>query len=176
MRNFLIFALALAVSSPSFACSFDTARPFTPSLKTWARHPGPGQTHENSDGPYWEPIPTPVVRVVKVTRGSAAPGMSCADAGTIELEVSLPSSSTYNIGEFGVYFRVKSGRLPDEIFPSIPLKGEIKDGRMRIFLAWLDGSPKHQFPLHLRVESFLITNDLHIGKSSFFLVKAGIGG
>jgi len=166
----------MMIAAPSFGCSFITAEPFKPTLKQWVQKPGPKQQDPNAKGPYWWPVPTPIIHVVKVTRGSVAPGATCGDAGTIDLSVSLPKASKYNISEFGVYFRVLSGKLPDEIFPSIPLAGPIKDGKMEIFLAWLDGAPRQQIPLRLRVEAFLVTNDLSIGKSTVFSVKAKKGG
>lgn len=176
MRKLIFFVIAITVAAPSFACSFITAQEFKPSLMTWTQQPGPKQANPNAKGPYWWPVPTPVVHVLKVTRGSVAPGATCGDAGTIDLSVSLPKGAKYSISEFGVYFRVLSGKLPDEIFPSIPLTGPIKNGKMEIFFAWLDGAPRQQIPLNLRVEAFLVTNDLSIGKSTIFSVRAKKGG
>lgn len=176
MRNLLFFIAISMISTSALACSFGGSEKFTPSLKDWDQHPGPSQKHKKSEGDYWERIPQPVIRISSIGRGSAKPGSSCADAGTIDLEISLPGNSTYSVSEFGVYFRVISGKLPDEIFPGIPLVGEVKDGKMRIFLAWLDGHPKNQFPLDIQVEAFLIANDMTIGAPTTFVVKAGIGG
>ncbi|HRX99478.1 MAG: hypothetical protein R3F12_07900 [Lysobacteraceae bacterium] len=176
MRNLLVLVAVSLASTSAFACSLAGAELFVPTLKSWERHPGPKQSDETAEGDYWERIPVPVVRVIKVSRGSAKPGASCDDAGTIDLEISLPASSTYSVSEFAVYFRVVSGKLPDAIFPDVPLVGEVKDGRMRIFLAWLDGHPKQQIPLDLHVEAFMVANDLSIGMSTEFNVKADIGG
>ena len=99
-----------------------------------------------------------MITVTNVTRGSTSPGSSCSDAGVINLEIALPEASTYSIDEFGVYFRVKSGKLPDEIFPDIPLVGMVEDGKMSMLLAWLDGHPQYQFPLDIEVEAFRPNN------------------
>jgi hypothetical protein len=176
MRIISIAALTVIFSGSAFACSFGGSDLFKPTLARWEQHPGPKQKNEKSEGDYWERVPAPVVRVVKITRGTTAPGSSCSDAGTLDLEISLPPESTYSINEFGIYFRVKSGKLPDAIFPDIPLVGEVKDGKVRLFLAWLDGHPKYQTTLNLEVEAFLVANDLSIGSSSTFLVQANKGG
>lgn len=170
----VIFGLLL-INNNVQACSFGGASLFEPTLDRWEQHAGPRQKNPNAKGDYWERVPTPHVRVMKVTRGTTSPGSSCSDAGTIELEISLPESSTYNIREFGFYFRVISGRLPDEIFPDAPLVGEVKNGKVTLFLAWLDGHPKYQFPLDLSVEVFMVTNSLNVGRSSIFKIKSGIG-
>lgn len=169
---FSVFAL-LAFSNSVFACSFGGADLFKPTLERWEQHPGPAQKGEKGD--YWEKVPAPVVKVSSITRGSAKPGSSCADAGVILLEISLPQESTYSIDEFSVYFRVKDGQLPDAIFPDVPLIGEYKDGKMTLLLAWLDGHPSRQIPLDLKVEAFLITNSLNIGESTIFNIVASKG-
>lgn len=167
-----VFVSAL-LSPAALACSFAGAEVFTPTLERWEQHPGPAQ--KGGEGDYWEKVPAPVVRVSKVTRGTAKPGSSCDDAGTILLEISLPEESTYSIEEFGVYFRVLDGQLPDAIFPNIPLVGGYEDGKMTLLLAWLDGYPSQQIPLDLKVEAFLVTNGLDIGKSTTFRIKSEIG-
>ena len=176
MRIVIIIALTLIFSNNAFSCSFGGSDLFKPTLRRWQEHPGPKQQDEKAEGDYWERVPVPLVRVVKVTRGTSAPGSDCSDAGTLDLEISLPPESTYSIDEFGIYFRVKSGKLPDEIFPSVPLVGKVKDGKVRLFLAWLDGHPKYQIPLNLEVEVFFVTNGLNIGASSTFWVKSEKGG
>jgi hypothetical protein len=163
------------LSSIAMACSFAGAEPFTPTLERWEEHPGPAQKVKGAEGDYWEKVPYPIIKVAKITRGSEKPGSSCADAGTLLLEISLPSESTYLIKDFAVYFRVKKGKLLDEIFSDIPLVGEIKDGKMYILLAWLDGHPSRQIPLDLEVEAFFVTNSLNIGSSTIFEVKAKKG-
>jgi len=110
-----------------------------------------------------------------VTRGTAAPGSSCADAGTLTLYVSLPPASTYRLEELGVYFRVVGGEQPDEIFSDRPLTGTLEAGRMRFLFVWLDGHPSQQRPLDLRVEAFLVAPDLSIGPSTTFVVRGDPG-
>ena len=176
MRSLLATVFVLMIPSKSYGCSFATAKLFAPSLEEWSLHPGPAQTGKDEHGTYWEPVPVPVVHVARVTRGTAAPGSSCADAGTLELEVTLPPDSTYNIDEFGIYFRVVSGDFPIHVFPRVPLRGEIIGKKMRIFLAWLDGAPSDQSPLDFQVEAFFLANDLTIGESTTFAIEADVGG
>lgn len=169
-----LLAAALAVSQAfpgaAAACSISGAEVFKPTLTRFNPHPGPGQK-DRSKGDYWEKVPAPVVEVIGVKRGTKAPGASCDDAGILSLAFSLPTSSTYKIDQFAVYFRVLQGRLPDEIFPDIPLVGRVQGGRMEMLLAWLDGHPSRQIPLDLKVEVFLVTNGLNIGPSTIFEVK-----
>lgn len=174
VRKLMLLSL-MVVSLEAVACSIGGADLFTPTLERWDQHPGPKQEDSKSEGDYWEKVPAPIVSVAKITRGSASPGSSCSDAGVISLEISLPESSTYTIDEFALYFRVVSGKLPDEIFPDVPLVGPIKDDKMTLLLAWLDGDPKYQFPLDLEIEAFLVTNSLNIGPSTRFKVQSGTG-
>lgn len=175
-KLFTLFAISgLLLTNNANACSFGGVDLFKPSLERWEQHAGPKQKDRNAEGDYWEKVPAPLVQVLKVTRGTTSPGSSCNDAGTVELEISLPEGSTYDISEFGFYFRVTKGKLPDEIFPDIPLTGEIKNGKVILFLAWLDGHPKYQFPLDLNVDVFMITNGLNIGESTTFKIKSGVG-
>ena len=176
MRFRVCFCLLSVFCVPSvFACSIGSTSRFEPTLERWEQHPGPAQTDPAGGGDYWEKVPTPVVRVAAVTRGSTSPGSDCGDAGVIELEISLPESSTYGIDEFAFYFRVVRGVEPDEIFPSIPLVGIVDGGIAKLTLAWLDGDPRGQMPLDLEVEVFLVTNGLNIGPPTRFVVKAGAG-
>ncbi len=172
LSQILIIA-SLILSQAALACSFVGSDLFQPTLERWKQHPGPAQ--KGGKGDYWERVPIPVVKVSEITRGSADPGNSCADAGTILLEISLPSESTYSIDEFAIYFRVISGQLPDAIFPGVPLIGTVKDGKATLLLAWLDGHPSQQLPLNLEVEAFLVTNSLNIGESTTFSIKANKG-
>jgi hypothetical protein len=169
----IIATTLLFLSQGALACSFGGADLFKPTLERWEEHPGPAQKGEKGD--YWEKVPTPVVEVSSITRGSAKPGSSCDDAGVILLEISLPKESSYSIEEFAIYFRVQEGQLPDAIFPDVPLIGEYKDGKMTLLLAWLDGHPSRQIPLDLKVEAFFVTNSLNIGESSIFNIVARKG-
>ena len=169
----IIAISSLLISQGAWACSFGGSDLFKPTLERWDEHPGPAQRGEEGD--YWEPVPAPVIKVVRVTRGSTAPGSSCSDAGTLSLEISLPEQSTYSIEEFGFFFRVKSGKLPDAIFPDVPMLGLIEGDKSNILFAWLDGHPSHQIELDLEVEVFLVTNGLNIGPSTIFTVTAGKG-
>lgn len=155
------------------ACEFNGAKLFHPTLARFESHPGPKQKDHAADGDYWEPVPAPVVEVTKITRRTAAVvnGESCDDAGTLALLIKLPATSTYRIEQFGVYFRLKEGQAPDQIFADVPLVGPVKDQSMSLFFAWLDPAPSEQKPLNLKVEAFLVTNGLDIGKSTIFEIK-----
>ncbi len=175
MSKLIITFILSVLSVDALGCSFGGVSLFKPTLERWEEHEGPRQKDKNAEGDYWEKVPTPIVKVINVQRGSESPGSSCGDAGVINLEIFLPKSSTYNIEEFGVFFRVLNGKLPDEIFPDIPLIGEIEKEKMSMTLAWLDGHPKHQFPLNIEVEAFLVTNGLNVGSPTRFIIKSGIG-
>jgi len=163
----------MSIAFPAMCCSLaSTTTPFVPTLKEFDEHPGPAQQNPPVEGDYWERIPAPVVKVVRLSRGTTADGSFCGDAGTLQLAVSLPASSTYKVGDFAVYFRVVSGKLPDEIFPNIPLVGAVNGKEMSITLRWLDGAPSQQTPLDLSVEVFFISNSMNIGASTLFAVKS----
>lgn len=168
----LLFAVS---STVAWACSFGGTRPFVPTLDEWEQHPGPAQKDPNAGGDYWLPVPVPVVTLDRVTRGTAPPGASCADAGTVTLTVSLPKGSPYAIEDFGVYFRATSGESPDAIFPDRPMVGIVSDDGMGFLFAWMDGHPSQQMPLDLTVEVFLVANDLSVGRSTTFKVRADVG-
>lgn len=170
----LIFLLSF-ISCNSLACSFDGASLFEPTLKQWEQHPGPAQKDPKSSGEYWESVPTPIVAVTQLSRASYKSGSSCNDAGLIELEVELPATSTYDIGDFGIYFRVLSGKQPDMIFPDAPVKGKISGNKMILLFPWLDMVPSKQYPLDLVVDATLISNGLNIGKSTTFKIKQNNG-
>jgi len=91
------------------------------------------------------------------------------------LAIDLPPTSTYDIKEFAIYFRVLEGVPPDQIFPDVPLIGRFEGKSMTLILPWLDGSPARQKPIDLKIEAFLITNGLNIGASTVFEVKAPVG-
>ena len=166
----LVFLLGF-VSFNSFACSFAGLDLFQPSLERWEQHAGPAQSDPNSDGEYWESVPKPIVTVSKISRASYKAGSSCNDAGLIELEVELPSTSTYKISEFGLYFRVLSGKEPDLIFPDIPVTGRIVGNKMVLLFPWMDMVPSKQYPLDLTLDAAFITNGLNIGKSVTFKIQ-----
>ena len=155
------------------ACSFRSGGLFAPTLERWEQHPGPAQ--KGGEGDYWEPVPTPIVEVISVERGKEPAGSSCDDAGVIVLGVTLPDTSSYDIGEFGFYVRHLKGDMPDAIFPSVPLAGMREGDRVEMLFAWLDGAPTQQISLDLEVEVFLVTNGLDIGKSTIVKIQAPAG-
>ncbi len=171
MKYLKLVVLLSFIHSNSFACSFAGYDIFQPSLERWEQHAGPAQTDPNSAGEYWESVPKPIVTVAKISRASYQPGNSCNDAGLIELEVALPSSSTYRITEFGIYFRVLSGKAPDLIFPDMPVKGRIVGNKMFLLFPWLDSVPSKQYPLDLTLDATFITNGLNLGQSNIFKIQ-----
>ena len=154
---------APALTDTATACDFGGNGWFEPTLKRWDQHPGPAQTKPGSDGDYWERIPKPVVQIMEITRGKVAPGVTCDDAGTVRLEISLSGESTYSIGEFGIYFRILSGEKPYWIFPDTPLTGIAEGDKKRFLFPWLDGHPSTHRPIDMEVEVFFVTNGLNIG-------------
>lgn len=168
-------SLALGGVSSAVACSFRTPGIFTPTLERWEQHPGPAQKDPGSEGEYWEGVPEPIAVVSRIIRGKAEAGSSCDDAGIVEIIISLPSSSSYSIDEFGAYFRVRRGETPDEIFPDSPLKGFVENKKARFLLVWLDGHPSKQRPIDIDVEIFLVTNSLNIGPATIINIQADGG-
>lgn len=161
MRNLLLTALLL---SPLFAeaCSFAPGyEQFKPSIATFT---------PKLDGNYDALLPPPAVSRIQVTRGKASPGSSCADAGTLTLDLTWPKTSVYRLGEVGFYFRVLNGKEPDRIFPLQPVSGKIVGQRAQFFFVWLDGHPSDQSPLSLDVEVFAVNKGLEIGASRRFRI------
>ena len=138
----------------AMACSFQSAKTFVPTPEKWTQHPGPAQTKPGSNGDYWEKIPKPIVRITKISRGKAAIVSSCDDIGMVRIAVSLPSTTTYAIEEFGIYFRAKSGRDPYNIIPDIPLAADAVDGVAKVLFVWVDGTPSIQQAIDLEIEVF----------------------
>ena len=161
MKNLLPILLALA---PVFsqACSFGPGyEKFKPAMASFEL---------KLDGDRIAPLPLPSVSGIQVMRGTAAPGSSCDDAGTLSLNVTLPKASAYKLKELGFYFRVLSGTQPDQIFPLEPISGRISDRKAQFFFVWLDGHPSSQQPLNLEVEVFVVNKGLQIGPSKKFRV------
>lgn len=161
MKKLLLIALFLF---PIFtqACSFEPGyRKFTPSIATF---------DAKMDGSHVALLQAPRVSAIKIKRGTALPGASCDDAGWLTLDVNWPKSSVYKLGEVGFYFRVLSGKQPDQIFPLEPISGKIVGQRAQFFFVWLDGHPSGQSPLNLEVEIFAVNKGLEIGASSRFRI------
>ncbi|MDC0658758.1 hypothetical protein N6L27_12175 [Leisingera sp. SS27] len=159
-----VFAAAMPLSSAALSCSFEGAWPFQPDLEGWEPFAG--------DGEYLGDIPAPNVEVKEIQRGKEAPGMSCGDAGTLRLSVSLPDTTLYEIKDLGVYFRVVRGEDAYGIFPAIPLAGEANGNGYGILLAWLDGQPSEQNPINLELEVFFVSKGLQIGLPSVVTIHA----
>ena len=163
----------LFFTSTSQACVVLNAPPFQPTLEKWERHGILVQLRK--DGNAWEEIPAPVVRVGVIKRGKKEHITTCDPWGTIAVAVSLPEEATYHISEFGVYFRGIDDDRAKQIFPTAPVTGTLVGKQMTIPLVFYDGGAVSQVPLDLRVEVFLVTNGLDIGKSTIVKIKAPAG-
>lgn len=161
-----LLALPFVFGSVASACSFmQVIDIFKPSLERWEHHPSPAQ--QGGEGAYWEEIPAPIVRNIRIKRGIVAAGSSCDDAGTLAFNILLPAKSTYSIEEFGVYFRIKSGTFPEGVLLDFPLTGTIKGRKSQFFFPWLDGHPSQQTPINAVLEVFFVSDGLNIGPSRF---------
>ena len=111
-------------------------------------------------------LPAPKVLITNITRGTAAPGSTCADAGIISVDVYWPEASQYELDEIGFYFRTQSHKLPDLIFPLepvAPLTANISGNRAAFTFVWLDGHPDQQIPLDFELEVFAVNKGMEIG-------------
>ena len=131
--------------------------------------------HTDSKTGYVAHPPAPLIGAIVVHRGTGSDGASCADAGSLTIELSLPEESAFSLNELGFYFRVVKGEniLAGHNVPFSPFSQEGKHGRFVMF--WLDGAPSAQKPLNLVVEAFAITNYLEIGPSTRFEIRSGVG-
>lgn len=170
-----LFFLALLGGAPAGACSFAGTQIFEPGDNQWQKHPGPKLSDPDAEGDYWLPIPAPIVKVDRIKRGTQAAGSSCADAGLLFLEISLPPESPYTLGDFGIYLRVLEGTALRAIFSDYPLALDTEGDSRSLMLVWLDGHPDDHLPLDLKVEAFLVSPSLQIGASSTFQVQSAPG-
>lgn len=161
MKNGYLFSLLL-VPLVSYACSFAPGfERFTPSIDTF-------ETKLNGD--LIARLPSPTVSGIRVKRGTVSSGSSCDDAGILTLDLLWPKSSIYKLNEVGFYFRVLSGRQPDQIFPLEPISGKVVGQRAEFSFVWLDGPASHHKPLRLDVEVFAVNKGLQIGAVRRFRV------
>jgi len=160
--------LALGVIAPVIACSPVGSQVFKPIGSK-------PMLHTDSKTGYVAHPPAPVIDSIAVHRGTGSDGASCADAGSLTLELSLPEESEFSLNELGFYFRVVEGEniLAGHSVPFAPFSQEGKHGRFVLF--WLDGAPSEQKPINLVVEAFALTNYLEIGPAVRFAVKSGVG-
>jgi hypothetical protein len=160
------FALCIG-ALPTDACSLAGAQIFKPEASKFVEHSTGGKPVS---------LPAPILRAVDITRGTSDSDEDCGDAGMVAMSVRLPESSPFSISEVGFQFRVVSGTEPDEIFPAgLPLVGPVTSGTMEIVLPWLDGHPRSQRPLDLRVEVVAIAHNGSVGPPAEFAVRAPVG-
>ena len=154
-------------ASPATACSLAGADVFKPETSKFVEHVTAGVPAS---------LAPPIVKVVSIARGRSGEEDSCDDAGIVSLSIRFPESSRFSVSEVGFQFRVVSGTQPDEIFPmKIPLVGPVSRDAMKIELPWLDGPPRSQRPLDLRVEVFAVAHNGSVGPPTQFVVKAPVG-
>jgi len=120
-------------------------------------------------------LPMPEVQIDNITRGSAAPGASCDDAGILELTISWPEDSTYKLNDIGFYFQISSGSDPNYIFPLEPIVGTIKKNQSKFTFIWLDGDPKNQKEINLNLNIFAVNKGLQVGQPTVVKIKANKG-
>lgn len=118
--------------------------------------------HENARAGHAFGLPVLILDSVKLSRGKGGDGVSCSDAGRIEVALRLPDNSPYSFEELGVYLRVLNADAPwGQAYPLQPVRAS---GRSAVFLlAWVDDSPRHQKPLDLEMEAFVLTHNLALG-------------
>src|SRR4051812_11355784 len=95
-------ALALVAAFPAVACSPVGSPIFKPEKSNVV-------LHTDSKTGYVLHPPAPIVRAATVHRGTGSDGVSCADAGSLTVDLALPSDSPYSPNELGFYFRVIEG-------------------------------------------------------------------
>lgn len=163
MKSFatFVFASLCLFGSAAGACSFAEMERFTPG--TWEWHDITTKSGET----VWEAIPAPVIKKITIKRGTAAAGMSCDDAGIMTVEVTLPKSSSYNIRDFGLYFRQVGGTAPQDVIYSIPVTGAVKGKTSTFTFVWLDGATSEQVKMDFTLETFFVTGDFSVGPSTF---------
>ncbi|MCP3889939.1 MAG: hypothetical protein GY702_13870 [Desulfobulbaceae bacterium] len=167
MKFLLSSVLLLSfVASNAIACSF------APGYFTFEATPSKFQT--KMDEGHIALLPAPVASVKSISRGKAAPGASCEDAGIIELIITWPHSP-YGLEEVGFYFQSDNGFEPDLIFPLGPVTGEIKGNQASFMFVWLDGHPKHQKKLDFNVNVFAVNKGLQVGQPTTVNIKAKKG-
>jgi hypothetical protein len=106
-----------------------------------------------------DPPPLPKAEVVLVTRGTAPPGSSCEDAGSISIRVSFPSDAQYDLASVGFRFEQVRGVAPDVIFPRGAWSAVPENGTVLFTFFWLDGAPDQQQRLDLTVAIRAVTRD-----------------
>ncbi len=165
---FVCLCMPLLASPYALACSFEPGYAvFWPDAKAF-------EFRYDETGEYVALLPQPKVTITNITRGTAAPGSSCADAGVLELTIDWPPSSVYELHEVAFYFRAPIKSLPDLIFPlapAAPLDSYINGNKAKFHFVWLDGHPSQQKPLDFTLEVFAVNEGLEIGKSAKVRVK-----
>lgn len=176
MKCLYVLLLLSIMFSESVACSYSPPAVDLELKKQW---------NKGLDSKYFKQIdsniPSPIVKVIKVKRAVIAPAFSCADAGYIEIEISLPENSPLNIKDYSVYFTLNKGKIPDRIIPEFPVFGWHRGNKKYIELVWLDGHPDRQKDINAAISVNLVaqnlkrgasgTLEIHLPKSTFAMEK-----
>jgi hypothetical protein len=112
-------------------------------------------------------LPLPSVQVIGLQRGIASDGFSCDDAGTLKIRLTWPRNGIYKPSDVGFYFRVISGRTPDQIFPLHPIAPrQWNDYTAEVAFHWLDGHPSEHGALNFRLEVIPVNKGLELGPAA----------
>lgn len=165
----LLTILATLLSGAAFGCSPLSSGIFKADAEQ-------AKAYEDPRTGYAAHPPAPEVLEVDIERGTGSDGYSCADAGTLTVELRLPKDSPFTMADLGFYFRVVSGEdiLVGHRVPLMPVASEGRRGSF--ILVWMDGAPADQQALDLEIEVFALSHDLEIGPPTRFKVQAGVGG
>lgn len=166
--KYIIGLIFLSVWNTSIACSFFTGiERFVGDIEGFERK-------FQNERIYL--LPKPEVKITSVTRGTAAPGASCDDAGIITLLVTWPKESLYSLDEIGFYFRASGNVASKYIFPNVPVAStKAKGNEVEFMFVWLDGHPKQQKPMDFELEVFAVNRGYEIGSSEKVVVQAPKG-
>lgn len=167
MKN-VFFALLIVCPSLGQACSLAQGyKAFSPTMESF---------EALWDGNRSASLPAPDVGAIKLRRGTDRLGAPCPIPASLTLDMAWPASSPYKLGEIGFYFRVISGKQPnDGIFPLSPITGKVGAHRAQFSFYWLDDIPSRRHPLNLDVEVFAINHGLQIGAARRFRVTEAGG-
>ncbi|WP_413665362.1 hypothetical protein ACG1BZ_09285 [Microbulbifer sp. CNSA002] len=160
-----IFAL---LSQSAFGCSPIQNQLFKPNEDEYKWHT------DQATGYVVRP-PKLEVTSIKVARGLGSDGVSCIDAGSVTITVVIPETSPFKFSELGIYFKVVQvidgeNVLIGHQYPFKPLEETGKEGVFK--MSWVDGAPKNQKIINMRVEVFSLTHHLEIGPSTEFLIES----
>lgn len=121
-------------------------------------------------------VPAPIVKILSVKRASSDVVGSCDRFAVVELEISLPKSSTFDLSEVGFVFRAPPDKPQDPFlaFPNFPVVSKQTSGnrgvaRFRFHLK--DPVADRSKPFELKIEIFAINRGLQVGPSTVAVAR-----